>query len=226
MFKLQKKPLALKRGHPTIQNMNFWIFFYFCGSFLPSWIRIRIPNPDTLTRLNPDPIRINPGFIIQTIVAVPDPHVFRPSGSRSGFINTRYGSGSGSRTGSFHHQAKVRKTLIPTVLRILFDFLSSKNDVNVPSKSNKQKNFVKKFDFCWRLKGKWRKNQVSDPNPDPLVRGMYPRIRIHTKLSLDPQRCSQGIRIRLDMQWGTSCLGAAAPWTAGWRPGRGRGGAR
>jgi hypothetical protein len=40
--------------------------FYFCGSFLPSWIRIRIPNPDPdpLTRLNPDPIRIrirNPG---------------------------------------------------------------------------------------------------------------------------------------------------------------------
>jgi GTPase SAR1 family protein len=28
-------------------------FFYFCGSFLPSWIRI--PDPDPLTRLNPDP---------------------------------------------------------------------------------------------------------------------------------------------------------------------------
>jgi hypothetical protein len=29
---------------------------------LPSWIRIRIQNPDPLTRLNPDPIRIrNPG---------------------------------------------------------------------------------------------------------------------------------------------------------------------
>ncbi len=27
-------------------------------SFSPSWIRIRIPNPDPLTRLNPDPIRI------------------------------------------------------------------------------------------------------------------------------------------------------------------------
>ncbi len=52
------KPSARKRGHPTLQNMNF----YFCGSFLPSWIRIRIPNPDPLTRLNPDPIRIrNPG---------------------------------------------------------------------------------------------------------------------------------------------------------------------
>ncbi len=50
-------------------------FFYFCGTFLPSWIRIRIriPNtdPDPLARLNTDPIRIriqirirNPAFII------------------------------------------------------------------------------------------------------------------------------------------------------------------
>jgi hypothetical protein len=37
--------------------MNFLqIVFYFCGSFLPSWIRI--PDPDPQTRLNPDPIRI------------------------------------------------------------------------------------------------------------------------------------------------------------------------
>ncbi len=35
-------------------------FFFFCGSFLLSWIRIRIPNPDPdpLTWLNPDPVRI------------------------------------------------------------------------------------------------------------------------------------------------------------------------
>ena len=47
--------------------MNFKIIFYFFGSFLPSWIRIRIPNtdPDPLTRLNPDPIRTrNPGLIM------------------------------------------------------------------------------------------------------------------------------------------------------------------
>jgi hypothetical protein len=38
----------------------------------------------------------------------PDPHVFGPPGS-------------------FYHQAKkVRKTLIPTALRLLFDFLSLK----------------------------------------------------------------------------------------------------
>ena len=37
-------------------------------------------------------------------------YVFGPSGSRSGYISERYGSGS------FYHQAKVvRKTLIPTV---------------------------------------------------------------------------------------------------------------
>jgi hypothetical protein len=41
-----------------------FLFSYFCGSFLPSWIRIwiRIPNmypdPDPLSCLNPDPIRI------------------------------------------------------------------------------------------------------------------------------------------------------------------------
>jgi hypothetical protein len=49
----------------------------------------------------------------------PDPHVFGPPGSGSGSTGQRYGSGS-----FYHH---------------LFDFLSLKNDVNVPSKSNKQK---------------------------------------------------------------------------------------
>ncbi len=33
-------------------------FFYFCGSFLPSWIRIPNPDQDPLTQLNPYPIRI------------------------------------------------------------------------------------------------------------------------------------------------------------------------
>jgi hypothetical protein len=47
----QEKPLALKRKHQT-HNI--------CVSFLSSWIRIRIPHldPDLLTLLNPDPIRI------------------------------------------------------------------------------------------------------------------------------------------------------------------------
>jgi hypothetical protein len=73
----------------------------------------------------------------------PDPHVFGPPGSGSGSISQRYGSGSGS----FYHHAKiVRKTLIFVTL---FDFLSLKNDVNVPvlSKSNKQKKLCKKIGF-------------------------------------------------------------------------------
>jgi hypothetical protein len=53
---------------------------------------------------------------------------------RIGSIGKSYGSGSGS----FYHQAKiVSKTLFPTVLRLLFDFLSLKNEVNVPSKRKK-----------------------------------------------------------------------------------------
>jgi hypothetical protein len=57
----------------------------------------------------------------------PDSHVFGPPGS--GSISQRYGSGSRF----FYHHAKiVRNTLIPPNL-------SLKNDVNVPSKSNKQK---------------------------------------------------------------------------------------
>ncbi len=35
----------------------------------------------------------------------------------------------------------------------LFDFLSLKNDVNVPLISNMQKNFFCKLVFCWRLEG-------------------------------------------------------------------------
>ncbi len=49
--------------------------------------------------------------------------------------------------GSFYHQVKiVRKTLIRTVLLLLFDFylfIFLKNDVNVPSKSKRQKHFLK-----------------------------------------------------------------------------------
>jgi hypothetical protein len=37
------------------------------------------------------------------------------------------------------------------------NFLSFKNDVNVPSKSNKQKKLCKKLVFCWPLEGQWRK---------------------------------------------------------------------
>jgi len=54
----------------------------------------------------------------------PDPCVFGPPGSGSGTSSLRYGSWS------FCHQAKiVRKTLIPNILVLLFDFLSLKTDV-------------------------------------------------------------------------------------------------
>ncbi len=60
MSKLQKKPAAHKRGDPTLQNMNLKKKFFY-GSFLPSWIRIRIHWPDWIR------IRIqNPGgFIVK-----------------------------------------------------------------------------------------------------------------------------------------------------------------
>jgi hypothetical protein len=52
------------------------------------------------------------------------------------------GSGSNSGSGSFYNQAKkVIKTLIPTVLRLLYHFLSLKNDVNVASKKIIEKKF-------------------------------------------------------------------------------------
>ncbi len=39
----------------------------------------------------------------------------------------------------------VRKTLMPTVLWLLYYFLAKKNYVNVPSKSKRQKHFLTKF---------------------------------------------------------------------------------
>ncbi len=69
----------------------------------------------------------------------PDPHVFGPPGSGSG---------------SFCHKARiVRKTLIFTVLLLLFDFLSLKNDVRVPSKSKYAEKLFFKISF---LLASWR----------------------------------------------------------------------
>ncbi len=65
-------------------------------------------------------------------------YVIGPPGS--GPVSQRYGSGSGS----FYHQAKiVRKTSFCFVTSFLGYFLSLKKVDNVPSKSNKQKNFLK-----------------------------------------------------------------------------------
>ncbi len=81
---------------------------------------------------------------------------------------------------------------ISTVLRLLLYLLSLKNYVNVPSKSNMQKTFFLKISFLlasWRsmMKIEWSGSLSGSGSeytgPDPLVRGMDPRIRIHTKMS-------------------------------------------
>jgi hypothetical protein len=68
MPKLQEKPSAHKREHPVLKNMKILDFFYFCGLFLPSWIRIRIrnlnadPDPDPATQINADPCGSGSGY--------------------------------------------------------------------------------------------------------------------------------------------------------------------
>ncbi len=101
----------------------------------------------------------------------PVPHVFGPPGS--GSISQRYGSGFGSGSGSFYHHAKiVRKTLILTILWLFLTFYLWK----VPSKSNKQKKIV--FVGILKVTDENSRIRIQDPDPDPLVRGMDPRIRI------------------------------------------------
>jgi hypothetical protein len=69
-------------------------------------------------------------------------------GSGFGSISQRHGSGSRCGSGSFYHQAKkIRKTLIPTALWLLFDFFIFENDVRVPSRRNNQKNLLKNYFF-------------------------------------------------------------------------------
>ncbi len=160
------------------------------------WSSVADPYPD------PDP---------------PDPHVFGPSGftrrqccgsgsesgsgstcfgpSGSGSTSQRYGSGSGScaGSGSFYHHAKiVRKTLIPTILLLFLTFFSLKNDVNVASKSNKQKKLNKKISFLlasWRfmtkIAGSGSRIRIRIRDPLVRLRSMDPRIRIriHPKMS-------------------------------------------
>ncbi len=102
-------------------------------------------------------------------VAVPKKYVFSIVVSSQRYV-------SGSR--SFYHQAKIeRKTLVPTVFWLLYDFLSLKIDVNVPSKSTKQNNLR-----SWRSLMK-----IAGFGSRSLVRGMDQRIgiriRIRTKIS-------------------------------------------
>ncbi len=112
---------------------------------------------------------------------------FRPPGLKSRAVSQRYGSALPSSS------KNSRKTLISTLFWLLYDFLSLKNDVNVPSKSNKQKNLDKKIILCWRLEGQWRKDQ----DPDPLVRDKDPRIRI-LNVILTVGVPERGLRSRAD----------------------------
>jgi len=110
----------------------FWLidelsrhFTFFCGAGVRTGPAVGLCDP--LTRIPTS--AFSSGFSTQTSRylssrSVTDPHVFGPHGS--GSISQRYGSGPGY----FCQLAKiVRKTLIPTVLWLLLDFLSLKNDV-------------------------------------------------------------------------------------------------
>ncbi len=57
--------------------------------------------------------------------------------------------------------------------------------INVSSKNIREKNIETKNIFCC-LEGHWRKEQdlESDPNPDPLVRGMDQRIRVRIRTKM------------------------------------------
>jgi hypothetical protein len=77
-----------------------------------------------------------------------DPYVFGPSWSGSGSISQRYESW----TGSFYHQANSKLNLDSYCFVTSFWLFILKNDVNVLSKRNKQKNFF----FNSYLLASWR----------------------------------------------------------------------
>jgi hypothetical protein len=103
--------------------------FFWCACKARIWI-IRIKE------LNPDP---SPKA--QQLIFKPQ---HRLSASVAGYEvrGTGLDPAPAPDSGSFYYQAKiVRNTLIPNVFRLLYEFLSLKNDVNVAPKSEKQKNF-------------------------------------------------------------------------------------
>jgi|688.fasta_scaffold2182613_1 hypothetical protein len=74
-------------------------------------------------------------------------NIVQVGNQRSGSVIYFYGSGP------FHLKAKnEKKTLISSVLRLLYDCLSLKNDLNVTSKKKKKK-LEKKIIFCWHPEG-------------------------------------------------------------------------
>ncbi len=70
------------------------------------------------------------------------------------------------------YKQKSRKTLISAILWLLFDVLSLKTDLNVPSESNKQNNF-----FFWHRVSQLRKagsgsvsHRYESADPDKMSR--------------------------------------------------------
>jgi hypothetical protein len=87
------------------------------------------------------PLCAVPPVVPRALSGAPPTQHAHSHGKRGG--RSKQCCGSGSESGPFYHYAKrVRKTLIPTVCDS-FRLLSLKNDVNVPSESNKQNNFFK-----------------------------------------------------------------------------------
>ncbi len=66
---------------------------------------------------------------------------------------------------SIDKQKKLKKNLVSTNLRLLFDFLSMKTDINVPSRSNKQINFEEPY-FLLAPYQPLAKKAGCRPNPD------------------------------------------------------------
>jgi hypothetical protein len=90
-------------------------------------------------------------------ISIPDPYVFDLR-MRNLFVRFRLRILPST-------SQKIKKNL-STVLWLFYDFLSSKNDGNVPLKRKKHKNLENRKKFCWRLEGHRRKEQ--DPEPDPV----------------------------------------------------------
>ncbi len=94
----------------------------------------------------------------------PDPYVFWPPRSAAWSLPSA--------------SKKLRKALISTVLWLLYEFSSLKNDKKVPTVPSKSIQNI----FCWHLEGHWRKEQDQHPDPDMLVKGTDPRIRVRIRI--------------------------------------------